>query len=581
MLIDWIKNKLKKKQTTRAEPTPEEPLVIELTEVYKEPIEEDPLDFIEKITFNEYKFTPSAIEDHYKKLRPHQVRAVEELEGKDIGQINHPTGTGKTYVQKYIHVKDMVEKTKAGDVGVYAIAAHRLILCSQLFDEIIKLVVTCGLKTDLLYIGSGSYPFDVLNDKYKAFGFDKDTIDCLQTTSSEAAAAFVAHAGQKGNHVLIVATYHSFDCLRHVGNIDICTFDEAHTTVEDRFKENIETVWDNIKRKFFFTATRKVIGETLGQNNTAFYGEVFAPVSPREAIEAGEIVAPHIHIVRPLLEDNIKVDKANIGMKIKTVIESFNAHEERVKEASISPETIAGKLLVTNSGLDEIRGIVSDDFFRSWCSEKNINVFSFSSKDGEAHNFDNNISREKILQKMDALKSHERAILFHYDILTEGIDLPGITGVMLMRSTIPFIKLLQNLGRACRLHPDDRKKLYAGEIVPGQHGSMVKPYSWAILPVYLNDHWQYVQDIISNLRISYDIPVENVAITDLSTSDKDFDPESLLEKDSARRDLLDEIEHVFETVEICEFEEALIHVNKKTKYAMEYIRTNGKVSVET
>lgn len=580
-MISWIKNKLKKKQTIRAEPTPEEPLVIALTEVYEEPTEEDPLDFIEEITFNEYKFTPSAIEDFYKKLRPHQVETVEALEGKDIGQINNPTGTGKTYIQKYIHVKDMVEKTKAGEVGVYAIAAHRLILCSQLFDEIINLVVTCGLKTDLLYIGSGRYPFDGLNEKYKAFGFDKDMIDCLQTTSSEAAAAFVDRAGQKGNHILIVTTYHSFDCLRHIGDIDICTFDEAHTTVEDRFKENIEAVWDNIKRKFFFTATRKVIGETLGQNDFDFYGPVLYEMPPRNAVNVGEVVAPHIHIVKPLLEDNIEVDKANIGMKIKTVMESFIAHEARVKEASISPETIAGKLLITNSGLDEIRGIVSDKIFRNWCFENNINVFSFSSKDGEAHNFDNNISREDMLERMNSLKSNERAILFHYDILTEGIDLPAITGVMLMRSTIPFIKLLQNLGRACRLHPDDRKKLYAGEIAPKQYGSMVKPNSWVILPVYLNDHWQYVQDIISNLRKSYEVPLEKVAITDLSTSEKEFDPESLLEKNNTRRDLLDEIEHVFETVEVCEFEEASVHADKKTKYTMEYIKTNGKVSMET
>ena len=576
-MLNWIKNKFKRKQVlTREDTIPtvsiEEP-IIELTEVFDPPDEEDILADLEEITFNEYTFNPSAIDEFYALFRPHQVKTIKEMEGHNVGQISNPTGTGKTFIQKYIHVKDMVEKTKNNEVGVYVIAAHRLLLCSQLFDEIIDLVVKCGLETDLLYIGSGRYPFGRLNYNYKEYGFDKERVTALQTTSIGSVEAFVVRAKQKKHHVLIVTTYHSFDCLKGAGKIDICTFDEAHTTVEERFTKNIKSVLYNINKKFFFTATRKTIGDTKGQNNFDLYGPVISEMSPLEAVEAGEIVEPRIHFVKTLYEGDTIDKTRNVGMLVKTVVDSFTEHEKEIKKRSSIPDMLAGKLLVTNSGLKEIQHIVKHPQFIEWCKDNAIQVFSFSSKPGEtAYNFENDISREEMLEKMNELGDDERAILFHYDILTEGIDLPAITGVMLMRSTIPFIKLLQNLGRACRLYSLDRKNLYSGKISPGQHESMVKPYSWVILPTYINENWEYVKDIIRNLRESYNIPVENVAITDTSNSFEEKPPESVLDKTKTLIDLEKEIQHVFEDLVKEETNSGLIKTNAKTQYVIDFIK---------
>jgi len=581
-MLKWIKSKFRRKQTP-PEILPETPPKMALkpevlTPVIKKisniPLEEsveEILAGIKPLQPVKYKFNPSGINDFYKLFRNHQVETVTALRGHDVGQVNNPTGTGKTFIQKFIHVEDMVEKTKAGKVGVYVIAAHRLILCSQLFDEVIDLIVKCGLKTDLLYIGSGRYPFGRLNYNYRSYGFSKDTIKSYQTTSMHNAAEFVEHSKQSGHHTLIVATYHSFDCLSKINNIDICTFDEAHTTVEKRFTDNIETVLPNIAKKYFFTATRKVIGEHLGQNNFDFYGPVLYEMSPLQAVEAGEIVAPQVHIVS-INRDAGEIDKKkNIGMLVETITGSFDKHEEKVKKSSSDPDTIAGKLLVTNSGLEEIRNITTDKTFIDWCRSKDVQVFSFSSKQGEtAHNFKNNISREEILDKMNELKSNERAILFHFDILTEGIDLPAITGVMLLRGSLPFLKLLQNLGRACRLHVVDRKRLYSKEIKPEQYDSMVKPFSWVILPTYINENWEYVQDIITKLRTSYDIPLESIAITDLSNSTAEELPESVLDKDKTRKDQMQELKH---RLELMYFQSGLFDSKNKVTYVINYIRS--------
>ena len=53
-------------------------------------------------------------------------------------------------------------------------------------------------------------------------------------------------------------------------------------------------------------------------------------------------------------------------------------------------------------------------------------------------------------------------MIFHYDILSEGIDVDGITGVFLMRN-LGLAKLLQTIGRAIRVYkpnPEIKKQAW-------------------------------------------------------------------------------------------------------------------------
>jgi len=126
----------------------------------------------------------------------------------------------------------------------------------------------------------------------------------------------VARAKHENRNVIIASTYNSFNRLKELKHIDICTFDEAHTIVSDRFTNNINKVKKIIEKQYFFTATRKVIGEDGGQNDTEFYGEVLYDMSPKKAVEKGEIVQPYIHIIY-ITEQTDEVD--NIGTK-QTII---------------------------------------------------------------------------------------------------------------------------------------------------------------------------------------------------------------------------------------------------------------------
>lgn len=538
---------------------------------------------VRHLSFKQYQLNKDAFIQFQQTLRDHQQGATISLQNLKIGQINIPTGTGKTYIQKYIHINDMINKTENNQTGIYVIAAHRLVLCTQLFDEIIDLLIKCGIRCDFLYVGSENYNFTQLNNKYKAYGFPNFNVNVKRTTRSQEILEMAESAKRNNHHLLIVSTYHSFGRLRKLPKIDICTFDEAHTTVANKLHTNIELVHPIINKKFFFTATRKVIGKTEGQNNFNFYGPISYEMSARQAIEASEIVSPRIHLIdfKNSLDSKNSGDskKHNFNLLIRTILESYVEHDHKIKQHSTDPNKIAAKMLVTNSGLDEIQNIVSSPEFIVGCISKDIKLFAFSSKnkyhyikDGQLRNCS---SRREILEAMYKLTDTDRAILFHYDILTEGIDLPAITGTLLLRE-LGITKIIQNIGRACRLMGIDRYNIYSGMIpLENKERYMVKPFSWVILPIYQNLGWGQAQRVVEDLRQEYDIMIDHVEISDKSTSSKIVPLEPVTENKSIKYGYTRELEHMFEPTYLDELNQEFLAAMNQEKYLREYIERNA------
>jgi len=72
-------------------------------------------------------------------------------------------------------------------------------------------------------------------------------------------------------------------------------------------------------------------------------------------------------------------------------------------------------------------------------------------------------------------------LVLHFDILTEGIDVPGLTSCMPIRN-LNKSRFIQTLGRCSRLDSEDRSRLESGEIDWTDVDSMNKPYAYIILP---------------------------------------------------------------------------------------------------
>lgn len=442
--------------------------------------------------------------------RAHQLEALNSTIGQNCGQIIIPTGTGKTRVQVHLHVQDMIEKIKAEQTGVYVIGAHRLLLCKQLMDELQDMCLVCGIPINALYVGSARQDAEEIIDRYFHQGIDSSNYESTFTTRGDEVRSFYERTSAAKRHLIIVSTYHSFDRLKVLDNIDLCTYDEAHTTTSEDFTDNIREVKDKIKRNYFFTATRKVQGEDKGMNDLDMYGEILTEVSPRDMIDAGEIVMPRIHTIMLKGDKKKEVSNHDELMLVYTIIEAFNEHKKKLKEDSAQPDDIGTKLLVSVQGSNELEMIQNSTLLQDWCRDNNIKTFAFSSRFGNFQDFIEEPNRNKVYESMKNLSDKEDAILLHIDILIEGIDLPSITGVLLLRH-LNEVKLFQALGRALRLLKADRTRLYNGTLKPTDTKLFIKPHAYLILPMHFEkmaESSTEMRETLERVIATYGIPTE-------------------------------------------------------------------------
>jgi superfamily II DNA or RNA helicase len=110
------------------------------------------------------------------------------------------------------------------------------------------------------------------------------------------------------------------------------------------------------------------------------------------------------------------------------------------------PELGFSKILFAMKGTDDVK-TVEDNIVKIRKALPEHDIFTITSKLGANVN-GVKIRREEFIQE---LKDRENCLIFHYDILSEGIDVDGITGVCLMRN-LGLAKLLQTIGRAVRTY---------------------------------------------------------------------------------------------------------------------------------
>ena len=504
----------------------------------------------------------------YKSRNPrlHQTEALDILSKNKIGQISIPTGTGKTYIQIMSHIKDMIEKTNNNETGIYVITAHRLVLCKQLFNEFVyESSFVHNLNCDYLCVSSDNYSLKLLHSSMISFGvkkkdisnkFSHDSVEVKSTTVKSEIKDFADNAKKNKRHCVIIATYDSFDRLSDLNHIDVCTYDEAHEITKENYFDNVDKIKSIIDKQFFFTATRKISDSKRGMNQTNFYGDVLYIKSPREMIDAGEIVRPNnLHVIQIKNDEGYNYD--NPIMTIRAITEGFREHRALVKKYSYSPNKIGAKLLVSCDGSEELKNIANDISFRTWCEDNNIRFFSINSDNGEWCDFQQLNNRNTFMEKMYELKDEEDAIFLHIKILTEGIDLPAITGVMPIRDMDRTV-LTQTLGRATRLIKEDRRRLYLNEddaekIYPHQYNKFIKPWAWVLVPNYLIDDSNQTLNCIKEIYDEYGVTADRFSETEKYKALSDSNMPSINAEDVMNRKFKDgELSHIFTFSELIE-----------------------------
>lgn len=514
----------------------------------------------------------------------HQWEMFKRMNDHSKHQFRVPTGVGKGYVM-IAHILYCIIKS---GFKTFTIASHRLSLNNQHLRELIELAVKLGLigKVKFLTIGSAALNTSkVLEDdptlnasfNQSLFEYNK-SLDIKSRLNSSAIFEssllktqinqILKSNSESGFKTIIVTTYNSLDKLQD-NELDVLYLDEAHILASNNQDADFKKNYDRIKSKkrFFFTATPKDVEEqylkdnetsdVFLMNNKAIFGDIYT-VPFVKCVKSAYICKPIIHIAHPVdYQDGVNYD--SIGNKAKFVTDTFKAHEKWLKSVSFLPNEIEPKALVRCESVPHMW-----DMYKklSDIAQKDIIICagaSYNSGGDDKHAFgDEWISnRDEFIKKIQTVKDNQKMIILNVDIFSEGINVPGITGVIFLQGKMPSIaKVIQNVGRPTRLHKFDRDRIRNGEISGDDYSKWAKPYCAVIIPywdVESESTKSSLADTVRKLRDSWEFDPHFILSVgdDMADGDGENSDEGLnnLAKGSKKTKLIEEINQEIETLD--------------------------------
>jgi len=403
-------------------------------------------------------------------LYHHQAEALEAITASNasLGRIVIPTGGGKTLVQA-LTLRDRLNVRRGGKV--HLVLAPRIVLLNQLIknyrDEI-------GQDYLAVAFHSGRHEPD----------YSKIRWEETSTTNVDVVTKNIERAKRMKKDLVVFSTYCSMHKLMDI-RFNTIIADESQYCVTEGFFEPIRDL--TAKLKLFFTATERHTKHDNGRglNNEEVFGEKLYQVSPKTLADRGIIVLPRLHIM-----------KADAKSSVSTIVDevlNLAKAQSMLKDARL-PVT---KILFAMEGTSDVEEIASQ-YVKIATEMPGYRTFTITSKggakvDGKTYTRD---------EWMKQLRECDNALIFHYDILAEGIDVDGITGVCILRN-MKQSKLLQTIGRAVRIYKANPE---------------LKRNCWVSVPVINDDQesYRFVSDIIAELNDGgFDINAEMVDFTNM------------------------------------------------------------------
>lgn len=393
------------------------------------------------------------------------------------GRFVYPTGSGKTVLES--HILNHIINDEGDDL--HLVLAPRIVLVNQLANDFSKQI---GNDCHYAIFHSGDEPdLEVV-----------DWCDVKTTTKLDVIEGEILRAREMYNHpkgqdnpdLVIFSTYHSAKKLTGL-KFDTLIADESQYCIQENFFDVINEL--KAKVKLFFTATERVNkhGAQRSNDNEDVFGEIIHRVSPSFLIKEGWIVAPKLHAMH--CQSNMKFDSS-----IDQIVRFAKKQNELVKKNGMP----CSKTLFACRGTEPVK-IVNENIDRIQ-AEIDHNIYTIlSHKDHGARINGEPVSRQDFMAR---LKDDKCALIFHYDILSEGIDISGITGVVIMRG-MEQAKLMQTIGRALRLHFIDDIN--------------VKKNAYVSVPVVNGDDQNraFVYNVVNGIRSGgYEITEDDIEFTD-------------------------------------------------------------------
>ena len=378
-------------------------------------------------------------------LRSHQSEALSVMDNISKGMVVVPTGGGKSLIA----IMDAVRQFMSGDKTI-VVVAPRLMLARQLSAEFAEHITNASV----MHVHSG------------------DDLPYFTTTKPNQIFSWCYHT--KGNK-LIFTTYQSLHRIQEANiAVDTIYYDEAHNSVKKSFYPSVKYFSSAANRSYFFTATPKysATASKPGMNDTDVYGGIIYNVPAPRLVSNGSILPPKINAIN-VGSIRLKGEEA-AERDCMTLLDTLCNEEHMEKVLIAAPNT---KVMV--------RMLAETDFMKE-VQSMGYDLLWITSKHGAFLN-DQKITREKFfnLVREYGADPDKKFIVLHYSILSEGISVPGLTSLIMMRQ-MNVIEMCQSVGRVIRLHLDDVKRIQQGTLTPGNLQEYTKSFGFVHVPVYSN-----------------------------------------------------------------------------------------------
>ena len=380
------------------------------------------------------------------KLRQHQCRALDAMNMHKKGQIVFPTGGGKTLVM----IMNLLQRFVQNPGQVAVVVAPRILLAEQLSAEFLEFITSAKV----MHVHSG------------------ETHHYSSTRSNKIAEWNTNNAGENR---IIFTTYHSLGRVVDSGiKIDVAYFDESHNSTQKSHFIATAAVSMSSEYAYFFTATPKhhTNPNANGMNNVSIYGNIIESVRAQELIEGGCIIPPKV--------DTYKVDIT------RNRVTAAEADRNMIVDILDSIEGECAKVLVAAPSTKVMWNMLTNSDILKELEDRGYDVLHITSKHGAYVN-KTKVNREKFFDTLTdwGKDPNRKFVLLHYSILSEGINVPGLTHCIMLRQ-MPIIEMAQTVGRVIRMDKDDAKDIASGKIPAGSCHLYRKQFGSVIVPVFTN-----------------------------------------------------------------------------------------------
>ena len=351
-------------------------------------------------------------------LRPHQTDALDAMAKNPKGQVNLPTGGGKTMCM----IEDAKRVFRTQEIATIVVGAPRILLAEQLCSEFLE----TGEFNDVRVMHVHSGETDHFSST-KVSDIRYHNFLCYESNANQ----------------MIFTTYHSLHRLQESNIVvDTIYFDEAHNSVQRNFIVPVEHFSWDADRSYFFTATPKHSRTPFkaGMNDSDIFGQVICQVPAPKLVKEGYILPAKVEVYESRLLDKHEL------VADRDCEQMINSIDNLGKD----------KVLICAKSTAQITNLTSQTDFCVQLRERGYNWMYITAKTGAYIN-GQKVGRDKFFEVLNqwGKDDYTKFVVLHHSILSEGINVNGLEAVLFLRS-MDYIGISQTIGRVIRKGATDK-----------------------------------------------------------------------------------------------------------------------------